>query len=101
MAWFLTMALWIAALVIFRAPSLQPVLNIYKAMAGYAPVGPVHDWTTLIVAGAIATLGPSSQTFVDKLKPWPWLVPAAGAATAAVLLAVGDRPSYEFIYFHF
>jgi D-alanyl-lipoteichoic acid acyltransferase DltB (MBOAT superfamily) len=100
-AWLLTIGFWILTSPIFRAPSLPVVWNVYKAMAGFAPVGPMADWATIAVAAAVALIGPSSQAFVEKLRPRGWLVPVAAAATVAVVLAVGDHPSYEFIYFHF
>lgn len=100
-AWFLTIGFWTLTSPIFRAPSLPVVWTVFTAMAGNAPPGPVADWTTIAVAAAVALIGPSSQDFVEKLKPRGWLVPLAAAATVAVVLAVGDHPSYEFIYFHF
>jgi alginate O-acetyltransferase complex protein AlgI len=99
--WLLTIAFWTLSCPFFRAPSLPVALNIYKAMAGYAPAGPVLDWSIILIAAAVALIGPSSQAFVKQLKPRPWLIPVAAAATVAVVAAVGDRPSYEFIYFHF
>jgi hypothetical protein len=99
--WLLTIAFWTLSCPFFRAPSLPVALNIYKAMAGYAPAGPVLDGSIMLIAAAVALIGPSSQAFVKQLKPRPWLIPVAAAATVAVVAAVGDRPSYEFIYFHF
>jgi D-alanyl-lipoteichoic acid acyltransferase DltB (MBOAT superfamily) len=99
--WFLTIAFWTLTAPLFRAPSLAVVGNIYGAIAGLTQPGPFLGWWTILIAAAIALLGPSSQAFVDRLQPRAFLIPAAAAATLAVLLAIGDHPSYEFIYFHF
>jgi alginate O-acetyltransferase complex protein AlgI len=99
--WVLTMVFWMLAGPLFRAPSLEVARNIYAAMVGYGRAGPMIGGWSMLIAAAIATIGPSSQVFVERLQPRRWLVPVAAVATVAVLLAVGDRPSYEFIYFHF
>jgi hypothetical protein len=56
---------------------------------------------TIVLAAAVALIGPSSQELVTRLEPRRWVALAGAAATAAVLLKLGDGPSYEFIYFHF
>jgi alginate O-acetyltransferase complex protein AlgI len=70
-------------------------------MFGHAPAGPMTAMRTILMAAAIAIIGPSSQEIAERLKPWPWLAPVAALATALVLLRLNDGPSYEFIYFRF
>jgi alginate O-acetyltransferase complex protein AlgI len=101
LGWALTLMFWMLATVLFRAPTVDVAVNIYKAVLGFGPVGPLMQWPVLAIGAAVAIVGPSSQAFAEKLKPWRWFAPIAAAATVLVFLAVGDRPSYEFIYFHF
>jgi alginate O-acetyltransferase complex protein AlgI len=87
--------------VLFRSPSLGAAGAILSAMIRQAPPGSVSGWHTILGAAAIAFIGPSSQGFVERLRPYAWLAPVAAAATVAVLLKLGDGPAYEFIYFRF
>ena len=54
-----------------------------------------------IGAAAVAMLGPTSQQFVERLRPQLWIAPAAAVITVLALLKLGDGPAYEFIYFRF
>lgn len=101
LGWVLTITFWTLAAVLFRAPTLDVAINVFKAMLGHGPAGPLSAWPLLLIAAAVAMIGPSSQAFAERLRPWRWFAPIAAAVTMAVILAVGDRPSYEFIYFHF
>ncbi|HXP04635.1 MAG TPA: MBOAT family O-acyltransferase [Stellaceae bacterium] len=99
--WILTIVFWTLAAVIFRAPSLHAAFDVFAAMAGNAPNGPLLGWPTIVAAAVIAMVGPSSQELTERLKPAAWLAPVAALATVLVLLRLNDGPSYEFIYFHF
>lgn len=99
--WPLLMAFLIVTWVFFRAPSLQAAGRLLAAMAGYGTAGPVLAVRTIPIAAAFALLGPSSQELAERLAPWRWLALAGALTTLAVLLKLGDGPSYEFIYFHF
>jgi len=87
--------------VFFRAPSLAAAGHILAGMVDLADPGPIHGLRSIVIAAAVALIGPSSQEAAERLKPWRWLAPVGAAATVALLLKLGDGPSYEFIYFHF
>jgi len=99
--WMLLMAFLLVTWVFFRAPSLDAAWRLFAGMAGEAGPGRLEGVGDLAIAAAMALLGPSSQEIAERLKPWSWLAPLGAAATVAVLLKLGDGPSYEFIYFHF
>jgi alginate O-acetyltransferase complex protein AlgI len=101
LGWACVLILWSFTLVFFRAPTLHVGLNVLSAMAGHAPKGPLINWPLLLIGAAVAMLGPSSQQFAERLKPWQWLAPVAAIATVVVMMRIGSHPSYEFIYFHF
>jgi D-alanyl-lipoteichoic acid acyltransferase DltB (MBOAT superfamily) len=100
-SWPLLIAFLILTWIFFRAPSLGAAHNILMAMAGHADHAPVKGIATLLIAAAIALIGPSSQKFIESLKPVSWLAPLAAATTIAALLKIGGSTAYEFIYFHF
>ena len=95
------LAFWVLTAAFFRAPNLEVAFTVLAGMMGAGSPGPLPGWPIMLAAAAVAMIGPSSQVLVESLKPWPWLAPLTAAATVTVLLAIGDRPSYEFIYFHF
>jgi alginate O-acetyltransferase complex protein AlgI len=96
------LAFWVLTAPFFRAPTFDAALNVLAAAVGYAasPVLPL-GWRTMLLAAMIAMIGPSSQAVAERLKPWGWLAPVGAAATFAILLRLGNSPSYEFIYFQF
>jgi D-alanyl-lipoteichoic acid acyltransferase DltB (MBOAT superfamily) len=99
--WALLMLFLLATWVVFRAPSVAAAGHIFAALAnGAAPSAP-SELRTLLVAAVFAFLGPTSQEIVQRLRPYPWLAPAAALATVLLLLKLGDGPAYEFIYFRF
>jgi alginate O-acetyltransferase complex protein AlgI len=101
MSWLALMLFLIVTWVFFRAPSLYAAGNVLTAMAGHGSRAPVEGLRTIALAAAVAFIGPSSQEFVARLEARRWVALAGAAATAALLLKLGDAPSYEFIYFHF
>jgi D-alanyl-lipoteichoic acid acyltransferase DltB (MBOAT superfamily) len=101
LGWGCVLIFWSFTLVFFRAPNLRAGLDILSAMAGHAPKGALVNWPLMLIGAAVAMIGPSSQEFAERLRPWRWLAPAAALATLIVLMRIGSHPSYEFIYFHF
>jgi len=99
--WVLLMLFLLASWVLFRAPTLQSALHVLTAMTGQGTAAPLSGGTTILLAAAVALIGPTSQALVGRLQPRRWIAPAGAAATIAVLLKLADGPSYEFIYFHF
>jgi len=100
LGWLCLMIFLFVTWIFFRAPSIVAAGQILAAMAGHAP-GKIAGLATLLIAAAVAMLGPTSQALVEKLRPLPWLAPAAALATLVLLMKLGDGPAYEFIYFRF
>ena len=101
--WALVVAFAIATTPIFRAGSLEAAWNVYQGLAtlpGWSAVG--RAWP-IIVAGAIAFTLPPSQDIVARLTERPRKVVAVALAllVVAVLVELGDREAYEFVYFQF
>jgi len=101
--WGLTILFVTLTWVLFRAPSFDVAVAVYKGLFGLAPLGIPKDfkWRTIALAAAVATLGPTSWAFVHRLPARRWIALAFGLALAAVLLKIGDEANYEFIYFQF
>jgi hypothetical protein len=57
----------------------------------------------LIIAMLVAFLLPASQDIVALLtrKPRSWLAALLGIVFLALLIELGDRDVYEFVYFRF
>jgi alginate O-acetyltransferase complex protein AlgI len=98
--WVCVMIFLFVTWIFFRAPSIAAAWQILVALFGHAP-GRIAGVNTLLIAAGVALLGPASQTLVGKLRPLPWLAPAAALATLVLLFKLGDGPAYEFIYFRF
>lgn len=99
--WLILMVFLVVTWVFFRAPSLYAAGHMLSAMVIPGPLPSFPGMRTIVLAAVFALFGPSSQELVTRLKPRHWVAFAGAAATAAVLLKLGDGPSYEFIYFHF
>ena len=101
--WALVFAFAILTTPIFRAPSLEAAWHVYQGLAiapGWSAVGRALP---IIVAGLIAFTLPPSQQIVAWLNERPRKVVAAALAlvVVAVLVELGDREAYEFVYFQF
>ncbi len=99
--WVVLIAFLLVTWVFFRAPSLVAASRMLAAMGGWAPPAPLSSLRTIVFAGAVALIGRSSQDFAERLRPGRLVALVGAAATVAVLMKLGDGPSYEFIYFHF
>ena len=101
--WAMTMvfALWFG--VLFRAGSLEAAWNIYQGLTILPDLGAVGRALPVIVAGLVACLLPASQDIVAWLNERPRKVVAAalGLVVVAILVELGDREAYEFVYFQF
>jgi len=100
-SWPLLILFLIVTWIFFRAPSLAAVHQIFTALAGHAEHGRFRGMSTMLVAAAIALIGPTSQVFVERLKPSLWLAAATSLAAVVILFKLNGSPAYEFIYFHF
>jgi alginate O-acetyltransferase complex protein AlgI len=101
LGWALTFLFVILCWVLFRATSFPAAMAIYKAMAGFAPLGTGFKWRAIAIAAGFAMLGPTSWRLVERAP----LTRSAAALFAVlfvfVLLKIGDDANYEFIYFQF
>ncbi|HEV7873840.1 MAG TPA: MBOAT family O-acyltransferase [Enterovirga sp.] len=99
--WALTGAFVVLTWVLFRAPTFESALALYKALAGFAAPGHGFKWRTIALAAVFALLGPTSWAMVHRVPPHRWIAVAAAVVAALVLLKIGDEANYEFIYFQF
>ncbi|NIX75673.1 MBOAT family O-acyltransferase [Microvirga terricola] len=103
--WALTFLFVAFAWVLFRAPTFEGALKIYRGLLGLSGIGSGFKWRTILIAAAIATIGPTTWDFVFKLPARRWLVNTSAILFAVlfalVMLKLGDDGSYEFIYFQF
>lgn len=103
LGWAITVAFALLTCVIFRASSLEAAGRIYQGLAILPDLGNVIRAAPIIVAALCAFLLPASQDIVAWLNERPRKVIAAalGFVVLAVLVELGDREAYEFVYFQF
>jgi alginate O-acetyltransferase complex protein AlgI len=103
LGWAMTVAFALLTCVIFRASSLEAAGRIYQGLAILPDLGSVIRAAPIIVAALCAFLLPASQDIVAWLNERPRKVIAAalGFVILAVLVELGDREAYEFVYFQF
>ena len=89
--------------VIFRAGSIEAAWHIYQGLTILPDLGLTGRAAPIIVAALCAYLLPASQEIVAWLNERPRTVCAAvlGLVAVAVLVNLGDRDVYEFVYFQF
>jgi D-alanyl-lipoteichoic acid acyltransferase DltB (MBOAT superfamily) len=100
--WALTAAFFILTAVFFRAGSLEAAWNIYQGLS-ILPPGRFEGRNVIAAAMLCAFLLPSTQEICTRLLATTRLsVPIGlGAAMVLVLVTLGERQSYQFIYFQF
>ncbi|MGE0037969.1 MAG: MBOAT family protein [Xanthobacteraceae bacterium] len=103
LGWALTAAFVLLTCVIFRAGSMEAAMNIYRGLADLPDFGQIVRAVPIIAAALCAFLLPASQDIVDRLTERPRGAIAAGLGVLAVIILVqlGDRDAYEFVYFQF
>jgi len=103
LGWAMTVAFALLTCVIFRASSLEAAGRIYQGLAILPDLASVIRAAPIIVAALCAFLLPASQDIVAWLNERPRKVIAAalGFVVLAVLVELGDREAYEFVYFQF
>ena len=101
LGWLLTFLFVTLCWVLFRAPSFEAALAIYKGLLGLAPLGSGFKWRALLPAAAFAIIGPSAWALVHKLPPARWLAAIAAVLFVLILFKIGEDANYEFIYFQF
>lgn len=100
--WAATTGFFMLSVVFFRAGSLEAVWNIYEGLA-ILPPARFEGRNVFIAAMLCAFLLPSTQEICERLLSIKRLmVPIGlGVATVLVLVVIGERQSYQFIYFQF
>lgn len=101
LGWLLTFLFVAFCWVLFRAPTFEAALVIYKGLFGIAPVGSGMKWRALASAAAFAIIGPTAWALAHKAPPMRWIAILAGLLMVVVILKIGDDANYEFIYFQF
>ncbi len=102
--WALTLVFTVASFVVFRAGDFGVAGHVLTGMAGLGGLGRTHvqDAWVLVLAIAVALIGPTSQEFaLERLRPVAWMAVPAGVGFVALALAAGGRLPTEFIYFQF
>jgi alginate O-acetyltransferase complex protein AlgI len=100
--WAATIGFFVATSVLFRSGSLAASWRIYQGMAEW-PIERLDGRNTLIVALIVAVLLPPSHEICRRLTERPNRLAAAGLATAftAIIVLLGKREDFQFVYFQF
>ena len=99
---WLTTALFVTLTwVLFRAPSFEAALSVYKGLLGLTPGASEFKWRTIAVAALVATVGPTAWNAVHRLPPRRSLAWVVALLFVVAFLKIGDDANYEFIYFQF
>jgi alginate O-acetyltransferase complex protein AlgI len=103
LGWAMTVALVLLTGVIFRANNLEVARNIYEGLAILPDGRRIGRAAPIFIAALCAFLLPASQDIVARLaeRPRALIAAALGLAAVAVLVEMGDREVYEFVYFQF
>jgi D-alanyl-lipoteichoic acid acyltransferase DltB (MBOAT superfamily) len=101
LGWLLTFVFVMLAWVLFRAPTFDAALAIYKGLLGFVPAGTGFKWRSIALAAAVAVIGPTVWALVHRVPPQRWIAAAFAAVFVIVLFKIGDDANYEFIYFQF
>jgi len=101
--WALVLAFAVATTPIFRAGSLEAAWHVYQGLAIAPGLDAIRVATPIIIAALAAFLLPPSQEIVARLNERPRQAIAAALAlvVVGVLIELGDREAYEFVYFQF
>src|SRR5215217_2904572 len=99
--WALVLAFAVATTPIFRAGSLEAAWHVYQGLAIAPGPDAIRVATPIIIAALAAFLLPPSQEIVARLNEQPRQAIAAALAlvVVGVLIELGDREAYEFVYF--
>ncbi|MGY2046918.1 MBOAT family O-acyltransferase [Methylobacterium sp. JK268] len=101
LGWGLTFGFVAVTWVLFRAPSFEAALAVYKALAGFAPAGGGLKWRAFVPALLLALAGPTASTLAQRAPPRRMVAAALGLLLVAALLRIGDEANFNFIYFQF
>ena len=101
--WALVVAFALATTPIFRAGSLEAAWHVYQGLAMAPNLDLLKVATPILISGLVAFTLPASQHIVMWINERPRTVAAAalGLVAVALLVELGDRDAYEFVYFQF
>ena len=101
--WAITMVFALLLGVVFRAGSLEVAWHVYQGLAIAPNLDLLKVATPIIVSGVVAVALPASQEIAMWINERPRTVAAAalGLVAVALLVELGDRDAYEFVYFQF
>jgi alginate O-acetyltransferase complex protein AlgI len=103
--WFLTIGFFVVLANLFRAETFNVAIEVWRSMVNLVPSASdikSQDIALVLIAGALAVVGPTSQTFVlERLKPNRLAALALGGALTLLVLFVGADIDKEFVYFQF
>ncbi len=105
--WALTMLFVMTGWVLFRAAGFSSAMSMLKSM--YGGNGFILETTNyaahpaiLVLAAALALIGPSSQTFaLERIYDKPWAALATASILTLSIIMAGSGIHPEFIYFQF
>ena len=103
LGWALTIVFVLLTGVIFRAGSLEAAWRIYEGLAILPDLDRLARGAPIWIAALCAFTLPATQDIVAWLNERPRAVVAAalGLVVVVVLVELGDREAYEFVYFQF
>jgi alginate O-acetyltransferase complex protein AlgI len=89
--------------VIFRAGSAEAAWHIFQGLSTLPDMASASRALIILVGALCALLLPASQDIVGWLTehPKPVIAAALGVLMVVLLVELGDRDAYEFIYFQF
>jgi len=102
-AWALLMLFAFGTTPLFRAGSLEAAWHVYQGLTIAPAWSAVGRALPIFVAAFVAIALPPSQDIVAWLneRPRRSVAAALGLVVVAILIELGDREAYEFVYFQF
>ena len=103
LGWALTVSVVLLTGVIFRAGTLDAAWHVFQGLSIAPSFERGRHMAPIFVAPLIACLLPASQDIVALLtrKPRPVLAGLLGLGLLMLLIELGERNAYEFVYFKF
>jgi hypothetical protein len=101
--WAMTVLFVLLTGVIFRAGSLDAAWHVYAGLGIPPDLHRSSDLIPLLASPLIAFLLPASQDIVEMAvrRPRPALAGLLGIGVLLLLIDLGGRDPYEFVYFKF
>jgi alginate O-acetyltransferase complex protein AlgI len=103
LGWALTASVVLLTGVIFRAGTLDAAWHVFQGLSIPPNFDRGRHMAPIFVGPLVACLLPASQDIVAQLtrKPRPVLAGLLGIGLLTLLIELGERNAYEFVYFKF